>query len=117
MLRRLLIMAGVFWGLSLVFPGVHVAGGAKTYLVFALVYSIMNALLEIPHIFISNSVMLFPKFLHIPLLVLIGGLINFGILLLVSHFVKSYSFVGLLPAFLMGLIVGVVRFFVSPSAI
>jgi uncharacterized membrane protein YvlD (DUF360 family) len=117
MLGRLLVMTGVFWGLSTTMPGVNVDGGFKTYFIFALVYTAINAILEIQHIFLANLVMIFPISLHIPLLILIGGVVNFGILLLVSHFIVAYSFVGLAPAFLMGIVIGVVRFFISPSAI
>lgn len=137
MIGRLLIMAGLIGAATRFLPGIEVSGGLKTYLWIAILFSIINALLEIPLTILHSTFALIPVLLlskitkesateresspniilTIPLLVIIGGLTNAGLMILVAQLTSSMWFDSFGTAFLLGVVISVVRFFISPSAI
>jgi len=116
MIGRLFIMAGTIWASTRFLPGVAVSGGIKAYLWIAVLFSIINALLELPYIFLMMPLGFLPKALSIPALVAVGGALNGGLLVLVANFTHSMWFDSFGSAFLVGVAVSIVRFFISPSA-
>jgi len=115
-LGRLAIMIATIWGCTKFFPGILVSGGFLSYLWIVVLFSIINAILEIPHTLLSVPLGFLPPLLSISSLAVLGGAINGGLLLLISHFSSSLSINGFGWAFLAGLVISVVRFFISPSA-
>lgn len=117
LLLRLLINAGALWAATLLVPGISFVGDTGRFLVVALVFGLLNALVR--------PILLL---LSLPLLILTLGLFTFVLNAFILMMLGSLSegiglgfhVNGFLPAFVGALIVTIVSFvlsmFVKPSS-
>lgn len=110
LLLRLLINAGALWAATMLVPGISFVGDAGRFLVVALIFGLLNALIR--------PILLL---LSLPLLILTLGLFTFVlnalILMLLGALSESLSLGfnvnGFVPAFIGALIVTVVSLLLS----
>lgn len=101
LLLRLLIAAAGFWIAAAVIPGVHVRAGAANYLVIAVIFGIVNALVG-PVL----RLLAFP--LTVATLGLFRILINAALLGITAALTSRLSLDGVVPAVLASLLIGAV---------
>jgi len=99
-LIRLLVTAGVAYGLSMLLSGVHIAD-YKTAIVFALVFAILNA-------FIKPIIILFTLPITIITLGLFLFVVNAIIIIIADKFIDGITVDGFLWAIIFSLILSVV---------
>ncbi|MDP2318692.1 MAG: phage holin family protein [Acidobacteriota bacterium] len=110
LLLRLLINAGALWAATMLVPGISFVGGTGRFLVVALIFGLLNALVR--------PILLL---LSLPLLILTLGLFTFVLNALIlmllgalsGSFGLGFQVAGFFPAFVGALIVTVVSLLLS----